>query len=757
MFSFQNISIKNKITLIIVGVTFLVITIGQSILFFKEIKDQKTNITNNYISYTNLIAENCISPLTFEDKNGVYQILLSANSTKDIHSIFVFDERKSVFSSFFNDEITSPPILRTHLHHFESNGYLIINQPVSYKDKVIGYIHVKVSLKSYHQFIYDKITFLSISTLSLLVLAYILASTLQRFISKPILDLANATTNFSNLENYFKNLNTARTDEIGVLYNSFNNLLTSLSLKEKERTAAEIALRESEEKFRVSFENAPLGIALLDLNGAFLQINTEICNLFHYSRAAFLKKNIRDIIHPSDIIESKNILDSLLSGKNIGKTIEVRFITKDNENIWCILNSNLVTLLDDSYIIIHLIDVTKRKEAEQAHLQLQNQVQQAHKMETIGTLAGGISHDFKNILNPIIGFSTLALQSLPNKSNAKKDIEKVIKAAHRADELVNQILAFSRQNEQIYSSISFSSVIKESIDLLRATIPSTTEIKVTNDISNEKVLGNHTQLQQVVMNLCTNAYHALPDGHGLITIHSTKVNIDQPFVDQHNELKIGEYLLLSVTDNGKGMSKDIISRIFDPFYTTKKVGQGTGLGLSVVHGVVKSHKGHIIVNSKTNEGTTFNVYLPISNEEDKSTHIKNEEVPEYFDGTVMIIDDDEMSLILMERILTNMGFDSIINSDSTIALQMIKNTPEIYDLIVCDQTMPKLTGVQLASTLKEDGIKIPFILNTGSSDYIDMDLRDKGVNVSIGKPITVTKLKSIISQLLPHSTTKSRS
>ncbi len=171
----------------------------------------------------------------------------------------------------------------------------------------------------------------------------------------------------------------------------------------------------------------------------------------------------------------------------------------------------------------------------------------------------------------------------------------------------------------------------------------------------------------------------------------------------------------------------------------------------MVHGVVKTHKGHIIVESAINAGTTFFVYIPVSNQEDKSIHKDSEVVLDSFEGTVMVIDDDEMSLMLMERILTNMGFDAIINNDSSIALQMIKKTPEIFDLIVCDQTMPKLTGVQLALALKSADISIPFILNTGSSDYIDMDLRDKGVNVSIGKPITITKLKSVISKLLSKS------
>ena len=387
-------------------------------------------------------------------------------------------------------------------------------------------------------------------------------------------------------------------------------------------------------------------------------------------------------------------------------------------------------------------------------LQLQNQLQQAHKMETIGTLAGGISHDFKNILNPIIGFTTLAMESLEDNVTAKKDLERVLKAAKRADELVHQILAFSRQNEQIFSAIDLGSVMKESIDLLRATIPTTVEINTSIYDGHERVMGNQTQIQQVVLNLCTNANQALPNSEGKIDIKLEKINIDQRFVEENQGFKTGDHLVITVSDNGKGMSKEVLARIFDPFYTTKKVGEGTGLGLSVAHGVITAHKGHIKVKSAPQEGTTFTIYIPVTNEKSEEMIQEENIFNETFEGTAMVIDDEEMSLALMERILTNLGFDVIINNDSTVALEMLKEAPEIYDLIICDQTMPKLTGTQIAASLKAENIEIPFILNTGSSDYINMDLSDKGVNISIAKPITPGKLKHIISKVLLEARNK---
>lgn len=733
------------------GVTFSVVIIGQSVLSYKEITDRETDLRNQFLTHANLIGENCISPLAFGDIRGIKEILKSSKALEDIHSIYIFNERKNLFAEhYFQDSTSITPTLRLMMKYRKSNGFLHINQPIKYQGKVFGYLYMKVSLKHFQEIVKQKIQYIGLTTLGLFILTYLLALRLQRVISKPILDLSRITQDISSKEDYSRQVIFDRKDEIGTLYKSYNDMLSAIHDKEQERNNAALALKESEEKFRTAFENAPLGIALLDMDGSFLQVNNELSHLFGYNRDEFLKKSFSTLFHPDDFVETEALIDDILNGKSIGRTIEIRLNTKSQEARWCILNSSLVVLGKDSYLIIQVIDISKRKEAEQAHLQLQNQLQQAHKMETIGTLAGGISHDFKNILNPIIGFTSLAMDSLENDSSAKKDLARVLKAAKRADELVNQILAFSRQNEQVFAPVDLRSVMTESIDLLRATIPTTVEIKSNIYDGHERVLGNYTQIQQVVMNLCTNAFQALVDKTGKIKIDLTKIHLDQLFHEKNPGFKVGDYLLLTVSDNGKGIPKDVLTRIFDPFYTTKKIGEGTGLGLSVVHGVVNSHKGHIHVES-TKSGTTFKVYLPVTKEERKTSTEDQAIINDSFEGTAMIIDDEEMSLALMERILVNMGFDVIINNDSSVALEMLREAPEVYDLIVCDQTMPKVTGTQIAQTLKDDGVSIPFILNTGSSDYINMDLSDKGISISIPKPITPEKLKIVISKVINAS------
>lgn len=753
---FKNLSIKNKLVAIMLSITFSVVIIGQSVLAYIEIQERKESLVNNFITHSNLIAENCISPLAFGDVKGIKEVLKSNKSVPEIHSIYVFNERKHLFAYQNFTDSTATPDLKLYVRYYETPNFLHINQPILYNGTPFGFLYVKISMKVFQDSIKQKIQYLFLTTLGLFALAYLLSIRLQKLISKPILELSNITKDISSKGDYSRRFSYDSTDEIGMLYQSFNDMLSAIYNKEKERTSAEVALRESEEKFRISFENAPLGIGLIDLEGNLLQVNNELCHLFGYSQNEFLKKKFSSIFHPDDFIETEALINDILKGKSIGKTIEVRFQTKSQAMIWCILNTSLVVLGNSSFLIIQIIDISKRKEAEQAHLQLQNQLQQAHKMETIGTLAGGISHDFKNILNPIIGFTTLAMESLDEESIARKDLERVLKAAKRADELVHQILAFSRQNEQIFSAIDLGSVMKESIDLLRATIPTTVDIKTSIYDGHERVMGNQTQIQQVILNLCTNAYQALPDSQGAISIKLDKINIDQRFVEDNQGFKTGDHLVIEVSDTGKGMSKEVLARIFDPFYTTKKVGEGTGLGLSVAHGVITAHKGHIKVDSNIGEGTCFTIYIPVTNEAREDIIQEENIFHDKFEGTAMVIDDEEMSLALMERILTNLGFDVIINNDSTVALEMLKEAPEIYDLIICDQTMPRLTGTQIAATLKAENIDIPFILNTGSSDYINMDLSDKGVNISIAKPITPDKLKNIISKVLIEAKNKEK-
>ena len=378
---------------------------------------------------------------------------------------------------------------------------------------------------------------------------------------------------------------------------------------------AEKALRDSELKFREAFANAPIGICLIRPDGRFLTTNRKLCELLDYTDSELNHRTFLQVTHPDDIPKSTEVVRQLLSGETKQIAIEKRYLRRNGEVVW---SQDISTVHCDEdgkplYYICQIIDITDKKQSERQKEQLESQLRQAQKLETIGTLAGGIAHDFNNILTPVLGFAEIALLNLPQDSPAKSNIQHVVKAATRAKDLVKQILAFGRRTEQSFTVNSVIKILEETVNLLRATLPSTINIKFSTAISNDKVMCDAVQIHQVIMNLCTNAYQAMKaESSGTIEIGVRNCPIDENVAKYHPRLRAGEHLLMTITDTGHGMKWETAQRIFEPFFTTKPVGEGTGLGLSVAHGIIAQHHGEITVYSQPGNGTTFHIYLPVS-------------------------------------------------------------------------------------------------------------------------------------------------
>ncbi|MBU1920262.1 PAS domain S-box protein, partial [bacterium] len=319
---------------------------------------------------------------------------------------------------------------------------------------------------------------------------------------------------------------------------------------------AEKALRDSETKFREAFANAPIGICLIQPDGKFLSVNRRLCEMLKYTEEELSRRTFTQVTHPEDIHLSSRIAEQLLSGEAEQIAFEKRYIRRDGEVVWTQVISS-VHYDDDGkplYYISQIIDITDKKEAELQKEQLESQLRQAQKLETIGTLAGGIAHDFNNILTPVLGFAEIASLNLPKDSPAQANIAHVIKAANRAKNLVKQILAFGRRTEQCYSVQSIIKIIEETVNLLRATLPSTISIRLSSAVSNDKVLCDSVQIHQVIMNLCTNAYHAMKNNEsGTIEIGLRNCVIEENIAKYHPRLKAGEHLLMTISDTGHGM------------------------------------------------------------------------------------------------------------------------------------------------------------------------------------------------------------
>ena len=384
----------------------------------------------------------------------------------------------------------------------------------------------------------------------------------------------------------------------------------------------------------------------------------------------------------------------------------------------------------------------------------ERQLQQVMKLQAIGTLAGGIAHDFNNILFPIVGYTELTMDDIPEDSQARQNLEEILKATNRAKELVKQILTFSRQNCQERKPLKVQSLIKEAVKLLRATIPSSIDIECNIDEFCGLIKGDPTQIHQIIMNLCTNAYHAMQETGGKLEVSLKEIDISYEQSVERVGMKVGKHVELVVKDSGHGMDPQVIERIFEPYYTTKEQGKGTGLGLSVIHGIVKNHGGDITVSSQPGKGSSFKVYLPIIDEVEEETR-KDEPLIEINGKERILLIDDEQQIIDIERqILERLGYTVTAKTDSQEALEEFAAQPDHFDLVITDMTMPKMTGDQLAQRMMDIKPQIPVILCTGFNETISEEKAlAMGIDKFVMKPIVKDELASTIRTVLDNRLT----
>lgn len=395
----------------------------------------------------------------------------------------------------------------------------------------------------------------------------------------------------------------------------------------------------------------------------------------------------------------------------------------------------------------------ERMQADEERDKMEVLLRQAQKMEAIGTLAGGIAHDFNNILTPIIGYTGMAQLEMPEEERERWNVDEVMKAAQRAKNLVRQILTFSRQREQEYIPLFLQPIIKESIKLLRASLPATIAIKLDIDPDCGQVSADPTQIQQVVMNLCTNAFHAMEETGGVLelTLRETVIDGEQQFT--HEQLSTGRYACLAVEDNGQGMDRAMRERIFEPYFTTKEQGKGTGLGLALVHGIVKAHRGRIDVHSEKGQGSVFKIYLPIvaADEPHEPAQTTGDTVVSLPRGTetILLVDDEEQIVEMSGRMLQYLGYSVVGLTDSTEALGIFAENPGNCDLVITDQTMPGMTGGELARRLMAIRPDIPVILCSGFSEQMTEErARSMGVRSYVMKPLNLHDLAFLVRAVL---------
>ncbi|MEW6288549.1 MAG: response regulator [Thermodesulfobacteriota bacterium] len=396
-----------------------------------------------------------------------------------------------------------------------------------------------------------------------------------------------------------------------------------------------------------------------------------------------------------------------------------------------------------------LAGIIQRKVMTEENARLEEELRQAAKLEAIGTLAGGIAHDFNNILTAIFGFSELARLDRDDPARVEEDIDEIYQSALRAKELVKQILTFSRRSEQQKKPFRIALLIKECLKLLRATIPATIEIK--EDIrSSGTALADPSQIHQIIMNLCTNAYHAMRNTGGILTVTLQDMEIKETDASLPGGMAPGPYIRLAVSDTGSGMGKETLAKIFEPYFTTKEVGEGTGLGLAVVHGIVQGHNGHITVASEPGKGTTFHVFLPrLAGEVEEAASLPENSPVRGGREHILVVDDEKVILNIAREILADSGYAVTTHTSGTEALRDFQHHPEKFDLLITDMTMPAMTGVELARQVMAIKPAMPVILCSGHSDLVNREQAlAMGIREYVEKPFFMSDMLRKIRQVL---------
>ncbi len=528
--------------------------------------------------------------------------------------------------------------------------------------------------------------------------------------------------------------------------------LVGFMLDITENIQSEMNLEKTEMEWSAAMDAMDDAVYLLDLDRHIIRANKAFYLMTNSSPETAIGKHIEEIVHPEgeeDVqcrvceaqqkkIDTTVIMEADHPHNPSGQPIEIKIKVVNDAH------GQPLSI----FMILHDLSNSRREQREKEKLEAQ--LRQAQKMEAIGTLAGGIAHDFNNILAAIMGYAEMAEEEIPVDNPARSDLEKVLRASRRARDLVRHILTFSRQSEREMGPIQPYLIVNEALKLLRASIPTTIEINQKLDKYSGFVIADPTQIHQVIMNLCTNAVHAMEDTGGLLEVILDSVALaEDDLKDDLIEARPGSYVKLTVSDTGQGIAPENLDKIFDPYFSTKETGKGTGMGLAVVHGIVQSHGGVITVDSRPGKGATFTIFFPkakqaaIIEDSDNSICLSG-------DGThILFVDDEELIVNISRKILEHLSYKVTVKSSSKEALDAFKEAPDKFDLVITDQTMPHMTGIELAREILAVRPKMPIILCTGYSELVNRDsVKKTGIAEFLMKPIGKKEFAEAIHNVL---------
>lgn len=519
-----------------------------------------------------------------------------------------------------------------------------------------------------------------------------------------------------------------------------------------ERKEVEEELKESQERMMLAIASSPIPMMIHDEDNDVLQLSLGWTNMSGYTLKDI--PTIADWAYRAYGLEEigarQAYIDNLFA---IDQTIyngEWLVTAKDGSvRIWDFQTTPLGKVSKGKRVLLSTaIDITDRKQGEEERKNLQSQLIQSQKMEAIGTLAGGIAHDFNNILGVILGYSDMAREATSSSSPVAKDLEQVVKAANRAKELVKKILAFSRLTEAEMVPIQPAVVINETLKLIRSSLPATIVIEQEIDMDSSFILADSTQIDQIVMNLCTNAFHSMEETGGSLSISLANRVFSKQELMSIGDVKPGNFVQISVRDSGSGIAPAIQEKMFDPYFTTKETGKGTGMGLAIIHGIVRNYGGFITCHSQIGEGTVFRIALPAI-EKQNVVAANVVEVVSEGNERILFVDDEIMLAEMAAFMLKRLGYSVTVHTSSFDALSAFEKSPDSFDLLITDQTMPGMTGIDLIGRMRKIRPQLPIILCTGYNHFMTKEKASSlGINSFVMKPLTMIEIAAEIRKVL---------
>ncbi len=527
-------------------------------------------------------------------------------------------------------------------------------------------------------------------------------------------------------------------------------LFASLGRQLRRQEVVHAQLSAAEQRWRAVFDTAPVGIVMLPPNTRYVIANPAFQRMLGYTMEELQDLTPDDITHPDDVALTREQVARLRTANEQQVTFTKRYLHRDGHVVWTALTiSQLTTPGPLRGILVAVVDdLTGRREAEEARQGLEAQLRQAQKLEALGTFAGGIAHDFNNILSAILGYGERALKGVAPGTPASEDIHQVLSAGARARSLVRRILAFSRSGVQAREPVDVAAVVQETVDLLRGDLASGVALTLRCDAPRACVLGDATHLHQVVMNLCSNAVHAVGE-RGAVTVSVTEVFHAAPRRVTSGELRPGRHVRIEVEDTGVGMPADVQERMFDPFYTTRRAGEGTGLGLSLVDGIVKEYGGGIEVDSAPGRGSRFRIDLPLADEAAFATRVPEADAPHGRGEIVLLVDDEPALVRLGEEVLAELGYEPVGVGSGAEALARFEQDPAGFDLLLSDQTMAEMAGTELVERMRALRPGMPVVLMSGNvSPELEERAAALAVSAVLAKPLDAAALARALRRAL---------